>query len=218
MTQLENIVRLLTFGGVGCGIAGLCLAVVIAVVDPSRRPWSAADVSSADVQAHLDGKTATLDTEIDSVRALFPNFDDARWKQARPLIVSWVNEYGVSRDEKLQFIVDMKRAGMAFPAERRAEALDSYHVLKLDKVLRSSRRLDRWLGPLRVIEVLFGALLLTGVFCVAFALIGNRRAALASADPALEPTAFCSACGARIAASVAACPSCGAIQTKVPAS
>jgi hypothetical protein len=224
--RYEGIVRFLSLGGMGFGIVGLCLALVIAVADPSRRPWSGANVSTGDIQAHLDGKAATLDIEIDSVRVLFPNFDDERWRQARPLIASWVNEYGVSRDEKLEFIADLKRAGLAFPQERRAEALDAYHALKLDKVLRSSRRVDRWLGPLRVVEVLFAALLLIGIFCVAFALIDNRRTASvrtlpepgeASAAPAL-PTAFCTGCGARIAASVAVCPSCGAKQAAILAS
>jgi hypothetical protein len=226
-SPLNRFVTALCLVGLAGGIAGLFVALILAVIDPVQRPWSGVAVSINEVQAELDRKGRDLDAEIDSLRALFPNFDNARWAQARPLIASWVNDYGVSREDKLQFIIELKQIGEGFVLERRAEALDAYRTLNLDKVTRSSRRVDRWLGPLRVVDTLFGALLLIGLFCVAVVLIDTRRqrevtAALPDAGEARStpapPTAFCTGCGTRIAASVAVCPSCGVKQTTALAS
>lgn len=160
-------------------VSALCLAIgfivlivslAIMMSDPARLFLLSTDVTAAEVQTEISRKGAILEEEIEALRGSFKTFDDDRWNGARSLFASWVNEYGVSREEKLEFLSGLKRIAETFAPEQRAAALDAYHRLKLDKMLKAGRGAELWVTQIRSISTIFWALLLIGVFSIALLL------------------------------------------------
>jgi ribosomal protein L16 Arg81 hydroxylase len=174
-TLFERIIRALSAVCLAIVFIGFCLALVIGAADTSRLLSRFANVSLSEVQVELSRKDVNLDEQIESLRGLFKDFNDEQWDQARALFASWVNDYGVLREDKLEFVSDLKRIGESFPPEQRAAAMDAYNRLKQEKLVKRDAGPGRWLAQIKTVDTLFWTLLLIGIFSITALLAGFVR-------------------------------------------